>query len=84
MKIKHVDNKSFDYKKTKLFLHCKECIEQFLNSELHKIMTPKEYGLYEVGISDFTYSDGTVVEVVVVWCKRCGKKVWDGRDLTKT
>lgn len=81
--IKIIENIQLDYKKSKNFFHCKNCIEQFLGSELNKIMTPKEYGLYEIGMYDFCYPDGTMATIPVVWCKRCGKRVWDGRSYTK-
>lgn len=81
---KIVDAIQIDYKKMKSFTHCKNCIEQFLGSDLNKVMTPKEYGQYEVGFYDFTYPDGHTAEIPVVWCKRCGDRVWDGRNYTKT
>jgi uncharacterized protein with PIN domain len=79
---RHINSVVMDYKNTKKFFHCKHCIEQFLGSELHDIMTPKDYGMYEVGTYDFPYPKGKE-EIVVVWCKRCGRKVWDGRNYRK-
>ena len=68
-----------DYNAMKQFFHCKNCIEQFLRSPLHEVMTPREYGQYEVGTYDM---EGK--EIAVVWCKRCGKVVWDSRQLTNS
>lgn len=76
---KNIDSVPLDYKKTKQFYHCKYCTEQFIGSELHKVMTPKEYGLYEVGAYDFEYPNGDKAVITVVWCKRCGRPVWDSR-----
>jgi len=65
-----------DHKKAGNFFHCKHCIEQFLGSDLHQLMTPAEYGQYEAS----AYSlDGE--NIVVVWCKRCKREVWDSRVL---
>lgn len=71
-----------DYKKAKGFVHCKNCTEQFLHSPLHEIMTPREYGMYEVSTYPFVYPDKKVRDIIVLWCKRCGNKVWDSRKLS--
>jgi hypothetical protein len=81
--IKQIEEAQLDYKETKKFLHCKNCIEQFLGSELNESMTPRDYGIYEVGICDFLYPDGTRRDVIVMWCRRCGRKVWDSRSFMK-
>lgn len=77
--IKRIEETTLDYKKAKQFFHCKHCIDQFLGSELHEIMSPKDYGMYEVSTYSFQYPDGSKAEIIVVWCKRCGRKVWDSR-----
>jgi hypothetical protein len=81
--IKEIEAKELNVNKAKNFFHCGNCIEQFLGSSLHKVMTPKEYGLYEVSTYEFAYPNGTRAEIMVVWCKRCGKSVWDSRDFTR-
>lgn len=81
--IEVIENTEIHYRKAKQFFHCKGCIEQFMDSELHDVMTPREYGLYEISSYDFKYPNGEIEEIVVVWCKRCGKRIWDGRDTTK-
>lgn len=81
--IHHIEIADISYRKAKKFFHCKNCIEQFLGSPLHEVMTPKEYGMYEVSTYDFSYPDGSIAEIIVVWCKRCGRKIWDGRNLMK-
>lgn len=81
--IKQIEKTVLDYKKMKEFFHCKYCIEQFIGSELHDVMTPKDYGMYEAGTLNFTYPDGRNEEIAVVWCKRCGRRVWDSRRSAK-
>ena len=80
-KIKEIENKELNYNKAEDFFHCKYCIEQFLVSELHKTMTPREYGMYEVSSYVFTYPRGKKGSIIVVWCKRCGRSIWDSRNL---
>jgi hypothetical protein len=76
----HKTKVRFDYKKAKKFFHCKNCMESFLGSELHESMTPRQYGNYEVSTYDLETPSGESVETVVVWCKRCGKEVWNSYD----
>lgn len=76
----YLDEKvKFDYNKAKMFFHCRSCIEPFMGSELHESMTPREYGNYEIGTYDIKEGD-TTKEVVVAWCKRCQKEVWNSQD----
>jgi hypothetical protein len=70
---------TLDYKKAKRFFHCKNCIEQFLGSELHQSMTPSDYGLYEASTYAFKQPDGSEPDILVLWCKRCKRSVWDSR-----
>lgn len=76
------ENKELKYGKSKNFLHCAHCIKQFMGSELNETMTARDYGMYEVSGYPFVYPDGTRADIVVVWCKRCNRKVWDSRHLT--
>lgn len=70
------------YEDVKNFLHCKHCIEQFLESPLHEVMTPRDYSLYELGLSDLE-EDGNVRPVFILWCRRCGRQVWNSTILDK-
>ena len=81
--VKQIEDTEISYRKAKNFFHCKNCIEQFLGSPLHEVMTPKEYGLYEVSSYEFTYPDSTKEEITVVWCKRCSRRIWDSRNMKK-
>lgn len=78
-----VDTRRLNYNKAVSFFHCKDCIEQFLGSELHESMTPREYGLYEVSNYEFEYPNGEKAMIIAVWCKRCERSVWDSRDMEK-
>lgn len=75
--------KELNYNKALNFLHCKSCIEQFLGSDLHKVMTPKEYGLYEASSYEYEHPSGEKEIIIVIWCKRCGRSVWDSRSVDK-
>ena len=68
-----------DYNKAKRFFHCKNCLEPFIGSELHQLMTPSDYGLYEASTYAFKHADGSKSDILVVWCKRCKRNVWDSR-----
>ncbi len=70
------------YKNSKMFLHCQSCLGPFLNSAEHAKMSPREAMNYEVSSCPFKYPDGMVANIIVVWCKRCGRSVWDSRHMT--
>ena len=76
-----ISGKKLSYSKTKGFFHCKDCMEQFLGSPLHQTMSPRDYGMYEAGQQLFAYPGGEKRMIVVVWCKRCRRLVWDSRHL---
>ena len=69
--------------KAKGFMHCSYCLKQFEGSQLHGVMTPRAYGMYEASLYPFVFPGGIKEEIVVVWCKRCGRPIWDSRFLTK-
>lgn len=64
------------------FLHCRTCLDSFIGSEEHENMSPQEWGRLEASSSPFTYPDGSVENIVSIWCGRCHKRVWDTRHLT--
>jgi len=80
--IEEIQNTELSYNKAKNFLQCKHCTDQFLGTPLHETMTPKEYGIYEVSNYTFTYPKGLKEDIIVVWCKRCGRHIWDSRNFT--
>lgn len=75
-------NTKLDYKKAGMFLHCKSCLDSFLGSKKHEKMSARDYGEYEISDYVFTHPDKTTANILVFWCKRCGKEVWDSRHLT--
>ena len=79
--IEEIKNKELSYVKAKDFFRCKNCIDKFSKSALNKTMSPREYGMYEVSKYTFRYPRSRKAEVIVVWCKRCGRNIWDSRDL---
>lgn len=79
--IKKIQSQKLDYKKAGMFLHCKHCMDGFLGGGLHEIMTPRDFGMYEISDYPFEYPDGATANIMAVWCKRCGRRVWDSRHL---
>ena len=77
--INEIKNMELSYNKAKDFFQCKHCINEFMNNSLHEHMTPREYGMYEASFYPFIYPGGKKAQIVVVWCKRCGRVVWDSR-----
>lgn len=76
MQNKNKQNKDLEYEKTKTFFHCSACIKPFLGSTLHEVMTPGDYGSYEAGLYQLDN-----LEIVVLWCKRCHRQVWNSLAL---
>lgn len=81
--IKEIENKRIYHSKGKNFFSCEYCLKQFTGSSLSETMTPRDYGMYEASNYSFTYPNGEKSDIVVVWCKRCGNRIWDSRDLVK-
>jgi len=67
--------------KAKNFLQCESCIKEFTDSLLGDILTSREYGLHEASFYTFIYPGGNKVDILVLWCKRCGGYIWDSRNL---
>lgn len=74
--------KQVKYKDAKMFLHCQHCLSEFIGSDEHKVSSPSEAMSYEAAMVPFTYPDGTTVGIMAVFCKKCGRQVWDSRHLT--
>ena len=73
---------SLNYDKASAFAHCKHCLKKFLASPEYSKKSPREAMNYELSTYPFRYSNGIVGNIVVVWCKKCRRKVWDSRHLT--
>lgn len=81
--IDDIKNTKLSYVKGKDFIHCNSCIRKFLDTPISASMTEREYGMYEASNYTFTYPDGKKEDIVVIWCKRCGRNLWDSRNLVK-
>jgi ferredoxin len=57
------------------FFHCRTCM-----AEIPDGISPRDWGSYEVA-GCAVEVDKVRLGVVSVWCKRCGKLVWDSRHL---
>lgn len=66
------------YKDIQLFLHCKTCIPK----DIPLGVSAKEYGNYEIASCKITVGKKKSVNVMTIWCKWCGRLVWDSRHLT--
>ena len=79
--LKEIFEKEIKYEEATMFMHCQNCLSKFIGSELHSYKSAHEAMEYEVSSAPFVYPDGTKASVLVVWCKKCGKEVWDSRHL---
>lgn len=88
MKIKLTDKATeetfkvkLDYKKVSNFLHCGDCLDKYNKSSLRHSLSPHEAMSYELSGYHFVYPDGKKAHILVVWCRKCKKSVWDSRHL---
>ena len=59
------------------YLQCVECLKKGLPRD----ESVKSF-MHQIGATyGFTYPDGTRAQILVLWCKRCGKSIWDSRHL---
>ena len=65
------------------FFHCKTCFEQSLKEHgtKNEAWSPKKTLSYELSAIPIKYPDGSTIGVVVAWCNRCEKSIWDSRHL---
>lgn len=80
--LRALSRKELKYEDSTQFLHCQDCLSKFLESSQHSSLTPRDAMEYEVSMVPLEYPDGVTIGVIAVWCKRCGKRVWDSRHLT--
>ena len=64
-----------------MFMHCKNCVKELLEGGLPKGKSVSESTSYEGTAYPFTYPDKSKATIFVMWCKKCGKVVWDSRHL---
>jgi len=62
-------------------LHCKHCLDEFNDGVFGDYQSPREAMNYEAVSCRIPLSDGRAVSVVSIWCKRCGRPVWDSSHL---
>jgi hypothetical protein len=67
-----------DYKKANMFAHCNHCLKKGLPYN----ESPDSYMNYQMTSYPFTYPDKTKANILVVWCKKCKREIWDSRHLT--
>ena len=78
--IKEIFKTELSQDNVKMYFHCKACLpkkhEYFPAGE-----SPQSFMSYEVSSYGFTYPSGVMANILVVWCKKCGKSIWDSRHL---
>ncbi|MFA6972514.1 MAG: hypothetical protein WC208_14110 [Gallionella sp.] len=74
--IKEIQTAVLDYKDCGMFLHCKTCIP----SKIPFGQSAKEFCSYEIATYPLKVGKG-VTNIITIWCKHCGKLVWDSRHL---
>jgi uncharacterized protein with PIN domain len=74
------------YEDNTQFLHCEHCLSAYLKereaNDGESDLSPRDAMNYESASQVFTYPDGTTANIFTVWCKTCGRRVWDSRHLT--
>ncbi len=75
--IKQVQQAVLKYDDCGMFLHCKTCIP----SKIPFGQSARDFAAYEIATYPLKVGEG-VVNIVTIWCKHCGKLVWDSRHLT--
>jgi len=62
-----------------MYLHCDSCLKKF--KEEREEFSPEELTSYQATAYPFELPNGSKIGIIVVWCKNCGKRVWDSRHL---
>lgn len=79
-------SKELKYEDNERFLHCEHCLEEYMAEREanggESDQSPRDAMAYEGASQVFTYPDGTTANIFTLWCKKCGRKVWDSRHLT--
>lgn len=58
------------------FFHCANCLKKIPDN-----ISPRDYTQYEFASNKIRLSNNININVVSVWCKRCGLLIWDSRHL---
>jgi hypothetical protein len=83
---KEIMERTLKYEDGFRFLHCSHCLGEYLaereaNGGVSK-ESPRDAMNYEKSSVPFTYPDGTTANILALWCKKCGRPVWDTRHMT--
>lgn len=83
---KKIDKIKLDYNKSSMFLHCKHCMNKYMKEREknggESKESPKDAMKYEAASYPMEFPDKHIENILVVWCSKCGKEVWDSRHLT--
>ncbi len=63
------------------FLHCAKCLREFYDGVFGDGLSPGEALSYEATAYPLKLGGRKMARIVVVWCKRCKRVVWDSRHL---
>ena len=63
-----------------MFLHCRKCLPKS-PKDMPEGESAHTYMEYEASTYVFHYPGGTNAGIFVLWCKKCGREVWDSRHL---
>jgi len=66
-----------------MFLHCKHCLKEFYSGGFGDGQSPSEAMNYEVSAYPLALGKRKFARIIVVWCKRCKRSVWDSRHLLR-
>lgn len=80
--IEFLQKADVSYEKAKMFMHCKTCIKDHQEGVFGGEQSPKDALSYAMGSVPLESPEGKVFNVVVVYCKRCEKPIWDSKHLT--
>lgn len=78
--IKETLEKGLNYEDSVMFLHCRTCLPK-IPGDMPEGKSAHDIMNYEASSLKFTYPDGKIANIMVLWCKKCSKQVWDSRHL---
>ncbi len=64
-----------------MFVHCKYCLKEYYSGDFGDGKSPSEAMNYEISAYPIEMGRRKVARIIVVWCKRCKRSVWDSRHL---
>lgn len=83
--MKKIANTKLKYDKSTQFLHCDHCLNEYFKEREanfgESALSPRDAMKYETASYPFKFPDGHSEAIIVVWCSKCGRDVWDSRHL---